>query len=569
MIVAAPTLLSNLSFDVVETSSWHDMAERSTTKASFGWPLIWYWLVVVDSKVLGPARGWDYNATRLAGNVVIWLMMFVVVGLAWEWLLRRYRPRLRFSLRTMLVAVGLLAAVSAWAAAVRSRAHEQDALTSLASDDVVFVERWGPKWLDLVGADCYRRRVVGALLVSKQHEEDEELLKRLARLPGLRFFSIDGHRWTSGTAAALGDVRQVRTMWINFYWHEKVAHECLTWVGKLTQLERLYLMGAWKEAHVRGDHLARLAGLTNLKSLKLSIACDQEATHECLAAIGKLTQLERLCLEGAWEFHSHDLTYLSGLTNLKSLTIEKVHTQDEEVAHECLAAVGKLTQLERLCLEGFEFRSHDLALLGDLTSLKSLMLPYVGFADEVSEMRESDGGSRALAHLPVLPRLEIVDLSHAKVGDQELRWLAVLPRLNSLNLSGTSISDAGLAELASLESLEELGIDLRMARAPGLEPLIALKRLREVYIADLAFKLAWSQLGDGQDSGVLPGGLDALHRGLQALRQSHPGIVIDDNDHAFSEKGEIEPPWCPDWNGDERVDRSDFHSFVLECIKER
>ncbi|HEV3004961.1 MAG TPA: hypothetical protein VGX78_10895 [Pirellulales bacterium] len=157
MIVSAPTLLANFSFDVVGTPSPPYMMERWVTKASFGWPLTWYWCVLVNGKGLGLFRGWDYSAVRLAGNLVIWLLMFTVVGLTWEWRSRRYWPQLRWSLRTMLVAVGLVAVVCAWCAAARNRAQEQDALIALAGDHNVWVERWGPKWLDLVGADRFRQ----------------------------------------------------------------------------------------------------------------------------------------------------------------------------------------------------------------------------------------------------------------------------------------------------------------------------------------------------------------------------------------------------------------------------
>ncbi|HEV7223529.1 MAG TPA: hypothetical protein VGN42_12560, partial [Pirellulales bacterium] len=184
IVVSAPTLLANLSFDVVTTRSWSDQPQRSLTTASFGWPLTWYWHFVVDSKV----RGWDYGAGRLAANLGIWFLMLALVALIWEWWLRRYRPRLHWSLRTMLVMVAVAAGLCAWCAAARNRAQEEDALTALAGDEVFYVERWGPKWLDLLGADPFRRRIVGAFLMSMQTEEDEEILERLARLPDLRFF---------------------------------------------------------------------------------------------------------------------------------------------------------------------------------------------------------------------------------------------------------------------------------------------------------------------------------------------------------------------------------------------
>jgi len=470
IIISALTLLANLSRD--------DSPERGglTIQCSYGWPMIWYrYIDMVNMVCLN--REWDYSAARLVGNLVIWIAMLAAAGLAWEWLLRIFRPRLRWSLRTMLAGVAGAAMLCAWCVATRDRAEEQDAVLASVSlsghikDENVYFDRWGPKWLDLVGADRFRRRIVGACV--HQWKINDELFERIARLPDLQFLDItpnlfrSSFLFTPGMAAALGDMRQLRMLNVN----------------------------------CRGDNSPE----------------SRNATHECLAAIGKLTQLKRLRVT-IWEENSDDLAYLADLTKLKSLTLE--------------------------------------------------IFPFS--ADDDTNEGGSDGEAYTLAQLPVLPRLEFLDLQEWEVGDQELGRLTSFPRLKSLDLSYTSVSDVGLAKLAPLESLEELAIDEDLATAAGFEALIGIKSLRAVHIVgpashlsgmtneerskrraefvianptDVDLRPATLVLDDGHELAVLSFELDDLRRALHALRQSHPRIVIDADYREFVAKSDLRPPW--------------------------
>ena len=283
MIILTPTVLANLTFD--SPGSW---------KASFGWPFTWYWFVYIESKSFGPVDEWDYSAVRLAGNLAVWILTLALAGLAWEWIARRYRPRLRWSLRTLLIAVGLAAAFCAWCAGIRNRAREQDALIAWAGEDNVLVERWGPKWLDLLGIDPYRRLVVGAVL--NPSREHNELPSGLARLRDLRYLEFSSDLFTPNSAAELSEMQHLRTLIIRGPIEtEQTAHSCFAWLGKQSHLERLCLEMC---GSVRGDDLGSLCGLTKLKSLRLeNHYCEKEVSREWLAAIGELTQLERLSLD--------------------------------------------------------------------------------------------------------------------------------------------------------------------------------------------------------------------------------------------------------------------------------
>jgi len=554
IMASAPIALANLSFD--SPRSW---------KASFGWPLIWVRYVIVSGKALGPVRGWDYSASRLFGNLVIWLLILAVVGFTWECVLRRYRPRLRWSLRTMFLGVASLAMLCAWFAAANKRAVEQDALVAWAGDDNVLVERWGPIWLDIVGADGFRRRVVGARL-QLYRNVNGEIPKNLGQLQHLRYLEIDGDLVTRVTAAGLGNMRQLRTLIIHGpVGNEEAAHECVLWLGNLDELERLRIEIC---DDIRNEDLVYLSGLASLKSLTLDEHhSGKEHSAECLAAVGKLTQLERLSLK--LDVHSEDLMCLVSLTQLRSLIIDTRDPYDNgEIAHEFLAAAGRLTRLERLSMTvDSNIPSDDLAYLGGLTDLKSLTL-NLGITSRESISPGDNEQIETLASLPVLQQLEALDLHGTTVGDQAVRRLAVFPRLKWLNLNATLVSDAGLAELAPLESLEELWIDHRVATAAGLKSLAALKRLRAVHItgsggsAVVQLDSAWPPFS------VPPSEVDSLRQGLRILRECKAGVIIDSKSYKdpFDDTGEFEPPSRLESNM--WADRGYYHSVVRKCISE-
>ncbi|HET6879385.1 MAG TPA: hypothetical protein VFI31_04495 [Pirellulales bacterium] len=505
MIVAASIVLANLSFDL----------QQPPFRASSGWPLIWYWHAYLGVMGTPLFHGWDYSAARLAGNLAIWLLILTVAGLMCERLLGRYRPRLRWSLRTMLVAVGLAAVLCAWCAAARSRARQQDAVVALAGERNVYFERWGPKWLDLVGADPLRRRIVAVQAGFGELEDearDDELLKRLAQVPDLRCLEIKFDVFSPGIAAALGEMRQLRMLSI----------EC------------------WGDDEQNAQH----------------------AAHQCLAAVGKLTRLERLALAGELKPDSDDLAFLADLTDLRALTIALNYQHDVQGERECLRAVGELTQLERLYLTGWGLRSEHLAYLGGLTNLKSLTIDSIDDTEKDYEDRESYRDYGALRHLPILPKLEAVDLTGAGVGYRDLLRLAEFPRLKSLALASTTITGPGLAELAPLESLENLGIGEQTAIF-GFESLNALKRLKEVHISTPS----GARFQAIDQVFLTHNGAEGVLRELEALRHSHPGIAIDTDYYGFLESefqgsGEIDPPW----DDNETVDRGVGYSSMRRLI---
>ncbi|HWB11432.1 MAG TPA: hypothetical protein VG826_19535 [Pirellulales bacterium] len=472
-LVAACTVLANLSFEEAGPSRFRDYF-------NYGWPLIWYRRVDIFIPI-GPGahvQEWDYSAAGLAGNLVLWILLLATTILVWEWFARRYRPRLRWSLRAMLIGVAVVAGVCAWFVVARDRANNQDAFVeslrlyedgipedwSGIDEDEVYVERRAPKWLSVVGADRFCRHIVGlrfaTLYCNDDAEHNREVFQRLARLPSLRFLEIEPdtapnrpREFSSDMAAILGEMRQLRML----------------------------------NLKCQGDYFH--ATLDDYQQSTLN------AAHYYLVAIGKLTNLKRLRLS-LWTRSTRDLACLAELTELKTLTL-------------------------------------------DIGPVGMHIYPW-------SKVSEPDTATGVLAHLPVLPRLEELDLHNSSVGDEDLGRLSGFKRLKSLNLSMTRVTDTGLAKLAPLTSLEEIAMDQRMATAVGFEALAGLERLRSVHIKYVGYEEPPSRvlvpLDDGGQLDVLPDELDGLRHALKTLRQAHPGIVINENYDEFEKRGDWEVP---------------------------
>lgn len=398
--------------------------------------------------------GENYNASRLAGNVAIWLVMLAAPAGVCEWLLRRYRPRLRFSLRTMLVAMGLAAGLCGWFAAARNRANVQDPIADAlsAQGGSVWAERWGPKWLDALGADHLRRHIVGAEISFNGDEEwdreSQRLLAELKRLPDLRFLSLEADRLNSRICDALGELRQLQTLRIK--------------VGVLTRSS--------------GDALGRaLRGLRQLRVLSLAQGAygieddDVGLPRECLSQIGDLQQLEHLRLVD-WTMASQDLALLSGLGNLESLTLDSI----SETPHSDPPLLSRLPALPRL---------------------------------ESLDLQSSSIFDRDLEYIAVQPHLKSLSLAYTEVMGEGLIELAALGQLEELALNGDAETLAGFKALPRLKYLKMLHMEQELLQSPDV------LKYRLPYISDHEIDECWREfkaLRTVKPDLVIDGEIDAL-----------------------------------------------------------
>lgn len=441
------------------------MSEFWGTIWTGGWPFTWYAFAVAAFK---GGVSWQCNVPRLLGNAAIWLILSAALAAACEWLLRRYRPRLRFTLRTMLAAVAMAAGVCGWFAAARNRASLQDPLIAAiegrwsyepwgpnGQNSVparVWVERRGPEWFELAGIERYRRQIV-AIDTGRNYSypdaadpgiEDmlrvEEILRRSARLPRVQYLYCDAEQLTPAMIDSICRMRDLRSLSIT--------------VDNVT---------------------AELADLP------------------------------------------------ADLPDLRILSVRQ-RFGDEPLPPKCLAAIGRITTLECLHLNRPSISPQSLSTLAKLQNLKSLFIECAH-----SDSGEDEPDWLLLAYLPALPRLEALSLEESQVGRLDLRRLAVLPRLKSLNLFGTWLKGEDLAELGALDSLEELAIDFHAVSADGLEALLAVKNLRRLHLGYSGCDRPKVEVQLDRDHTVQVS--QAEHgrfcRALESLRRTKPGIVID------------------------------------------
>jgi len=513
LFVAAMVIaLANLSFDIAFVG-FLDLQYQS-----HGWPLIWHRVVRSGWEHYGCRTvGWYYSVPRLAANLAMWLVMLAALAGASEWLLRRY-PRPRWSLRSMFVGVAAAAAICFWITQAIHRARLQEPVIAAMGGwggPQASVKRSGPKWLDLVGADRFRRHIVA---VSQPHlkagdPRDEQLLRQLSRLPDLRHLSFYVDELSPVMANALRDMRRLESLDLVF--------------------DRLTL-----------DVAPALSELRCLRSISLSVlkltpgdGAEQRA-HDCLAEIAKLPDLEAVELNYD-ALRAKNIACLAELKNLKWLSVHFQNYLDRPNLEERVAAIGSLTQLEWLELVQLTVSNESLARLAGLTNLRTLFLEEV-----VTDDRPM------LSHLPQLASLEALDLSECSIDDEDLGRLAVMPCLKVLGLGHEyfrekqSITPAGLTKLASVDSLEDVELEGDIESAAGLEALLAIKRLKKLHLGEHP-----SEAGDCPGQLTLDDGkklyvhdVEGFRRALQALRQSKTGIVINRSSPDYSRRGDATAP---------------------------
>ena len=402
-----PPTAEELQFDVGKPAP----DGSSYMNLSCGWPLAWrqYVIFAWTPEVLAE----NYSAGRLAANLAIWLVLLAAPAGACEWLLRRYfplwryRPRLRFSLRTLLIATGLAGSLSGWFAAAYHRASTQDPLIAAVNGrgGRIWGERWGPKWLERYGADRFCRRVFGAefnaqhLIFPKNPQEFQYLFDEVSRASDLQYLSLKADQLTPENITAIGKLRRLETL----------------------QIETEGL------APGAGRALAdALGGMQRLRILSIS-GSDRllnETASEWLPGVGRLSQLEHLRLRN-WTVASEDVAPLAGLTKLKSLTLERVNVDQNLPEWEVplLARLPALVQLEAFDLTGSQVDDRDLRHIARLPRLKSLNLSGIYFTGP------------ALADLAPLAALEELAVDFYAPEWDSLEALVKLKGLKKLHIN--------------------------------------------------------------------------------------------------------------------------------------
>lgn len=406
-LAAVPLDPAGFRFDVREREDWADWATADgvASNLSYGWPLLWNQYIVA-SGFGQPVVGWRFDPARLAGNVLMWLAMLALPAGTCEWIARRRGLRMRYSLRTMLAAWVVMAAALGWFASARNHADAEDALVDAIEQRTgrVLFERWGPKWLDLVGADRYRRSIAAVELsvsaFNPYRPADPPAIPILERLASRRnlkelFLTISGP-----------------------------TRELVLPLRGFTQLQTLYLQmhpAEWRGTSAPGTveaFAAALRGMSGLRDLRCK-PCSDDESKGWMAAIGQANQIEHLQLlhvAGVDE----SLSLLAGLTSLRTLGLDFDGTPPAH-ATPLLRGLPAFPRLEALNLHGHYIGDDDLLCLARLPRLRSLRL---------SCTRVSDAGLSRLGCLKALEELSLYGCPRSASGFESLLALEHLKRLH-------------------------------------------------------------------------------------------------------------------------------------------
>ena len=263
----------------------------------------------------------------------------------------------------------------------------------------------------------------------------------------------------------------------------------LTPLSGMTQLEELQLYGTSNNNNNSGlTDLSALSGMTRLTSLRIDLGAVED-----FSPLSGMTQLQELRMYG--NFITDDLSFLRGLTELRTLNMVSSNGSEGAPVQEDLTDLSGLTKLTDLQLDvpvadlhgleslvnlralqmyGSNSTYTDVDALAGLTELTSLYLPYRVYNDSNPLPPINLGG---LANLTKLQSLEISDgvesleplrnltelrdlrirANNSEDGELSLAPLAGLTKLNSLDISGDLVG-GDLSALSGLTELRSLSI---------------------------------------------------------------------------------------------------------------
>jgi hypothetical protein len=222
-----------------------------------------------------------------------------------------------------------------------------------------------PRWLRMMFGDEYFRKVafvnfdyersIGKVVHNPHVEACDELLKKISGLPGLK------------------KLRMKKT---------QATDEGLRHIGKMSELEELYIRDA---RFVTDEGVSHLSNLANLKHISINFS---NLTNDSLVLLSGLPKIEEVDLQGN-HFSDEGLARLNGKDRLRKLCIGigAVQITDAGVAH-----LRGFDNLEMLELQQSRVTGQGLAQLIGLPSLKKLVLRGIGTSDaDVQRLMQAHG----------------------------------------------------------------------------------------------------------------------------------------------------------------------------------
>jgi hypothetical protein len=372
---------------------------------------------------------------------------------------RPKRRRLRYSLRTFVVVVALVAVgMGIWGRRARHQQRAVESLTALGAR-VIYEHQWpswaglpggvgveqakppGPEWLRKWLGDEYFVKVVSIDFSSCNRQLTSEDLAHLDLLPKLRQICFD--RKQSVSEHGFSRVGRHNTL-LQIYLPNPACIDdaAARHLGRLTGLNQLDL----SETRITDAGLAHLSHLATLSSLELDGTSVSDAG---LLHLHALTSLEYLSLRKA-KIRGPGLRHLTTLPSLKSL-----HLRETELTDSALCAIAEIHGLRTLnILACPRITNAGLVAIAGLFELRRLYVGSPGITDA------------GVIHLKGLTKLERLYLRDSKITDASMKSLRSLTALEQLSLDGTGVTEKGLSSLNDMPKLRLLQVlDTRIGGA--------------------------------------------------------------------------------------------------------
>jgi Leucine-rich repeat (LRR) protein len=296
----------------------------------------------------------------------------------------------------------------------------------------------------------------------------------LRELPTLEYLDLDTATTDVGLKH-LGELQNLRWLRLRMgrIWGRGLAE-----LARMPRLERLAL---WGTTGLGDRHVSYIEGLTRLKSLTLW-GSNYTLTDATLASISKLTSLEELYfIRINTQFSDAGMGHLENLRNLRKISFTFLQIGAEGLQH-----LANLPHLESV--KGLAPRADAARVLPAFRNLKVLdvnwVIPPMGtpvppeVVAAVGQLHSVEdlsvmGGQWSQEDLLVFGKL--TNLKRLRLGmdddfgDPVLAEIAKLRNLEHLNLSGGTVSKRGLNQLQGLTKLQTLGVRTYSPTEPQID----------------------------------------------------------------------------------------------------
>ncbi|MGB7344476.1 MAG: SUMF1/EgtB/PvdO family nonheme iron enzyme [Pirellulaceae bacterium] len=241
------------------------------------------------------------------------------------------------------------------------------------------------------------------------------------------------------------------------------------------------------QGKLTGEHIEKLTRVKDLRGLVLS-GTGNGITDADIAPIASKTEIEQLQITGTVGLSDEMMGYLSGLTNLQTLSLH-----GDGITDAGLAKLPELANIRTIHISGTKGTGAILkkATSNTLSDFQSnhfsdddfeLLLP---FAESLKTLRLSgnitDDGLQHVAKLRQLQTFSVSDCPN--LTDEGFQVLGELPFLRSIDLTGSNAGDLTIDAIADNNWLRELRLGSRFLTNRGIMRLSEATGISQLTIA--------------------------------------------------------------------------------------